>query len=47
MEEENVHEREETSMNFKEQSERRTEGKEREVMNERSVNVERKQMMEP
>lgn len=46
MEEGNVHEREVTSMNFKEQIENRTEGRS-EVMNERSVNVKRKQMMDP
>lgn len=34
------HERVQTSMNFKEQSEKRTEGKKREEMNERSLNVE-------
>lgn len=33
-------------MNFKEQIENRTEGRS-EVMNERSVNVKRKQMMDP
>lgn len=47
VEEGNVHEREETSMNFKEQSEGRTEAKERHVMNGRSVNTEGKQMMDP
>lgn len=36
-----------TPMNFKEQREKRTEGKEREVMNERSLNVDRKQMIGP
>lgn len=41
----NVHERGETSMNLKEQSEKRAEGKEREVMNERSVAG--KQAMDP
>lgn len=38
----NIHERVETPMNFKEQSEKRTEGKEREAMNEGSLNVEGK-----
>lgn len=43
---ENIHGRLGTSVNSKDQSERRTAGKEREVMNERSFECQGKQVMD-